>query len=276
MSTEPRLPELKETDATGRIAEIYDDIRYSLRVPMVNLIFRHMATIPGCLEWAWANIGPLYVSGKAVEAAAALMAEQRPPRLGVTAAEAAQAGADVAGVRGTCDAYGRANPANLLALKALDFIIDETRGGFARRKPMRGVPARAEKTEIAALPAMAALNTLPPETAALLEKLAHQMHGGDNGVIPSFYRHFAAWPKFLALLHRAQAPAMEDIFAAAEAMERAAHGMARVLYLDSPAVRTTAPSPETITALKDVIGRFPVNLCRMTLTAHALDAALAQ
>nr|NKB46120.1 hypothetical protein [Alphaproteobacteria bacterium] len=57
------LPEIKEGDAVGETAALYDDIRAVIGVPMVNLIFRHMATVPGCLLWAWGTVRPPYISG---------------------------------------------------------------------------------------------------------------------------------------------------------------------------------------------------------------------
>ena len=38
---------ISENDATGEIAEIYNDIRTALGNGVVNLIWRHLATIDG-------------------------------------------------------------------------------------------------------------------------------------------------------------------------------------------------------------------------------------
>jgi hypothetical protein len=42
---------ISEELATGATAEIFADIRHTLDVEMVNLIWRHLATIPGSLAW---------------------------------------------------------------------------------------------------------------------------------------------------------------------------------------------------------------------------------
>ena len=49
------LPEIREGDAPREIELIYADIRRSMRLPLVNLIYRHFATIPGVLPhiWGW-------------------------------------------------------------------------------------------------------------------------------------------------------------------------------------------------------------------------------
>ena len=57
------LSELPEDQATGAIAEIYDEIRRFSGVPYVSSLQRYLATMPGVLEWAWAAVRPALVSG---------------------------------------------------------------------------------------------------------------------------------------------------------------------------------------------------------------------
>ena len=54
---------IPEEDASGDIATLYADLRATLGVPFVNLIWRHLATIQGGLAWAWTLVKPLYVIG---------------------------------------------------------------------------------------------------------------------------------------------------------------------------------------------------------------------
>src|ERR1700761_3594543 len=65
MASQPQalLAELPEARATGRIAEIYDEIRRFSGVPYVSSLQRYLATLPGVLEWAWAALRPAMVSG---------------------------------------------------------------------------------------------------------------------------------------------------------------------------------------------------------------------
>ena len=58
------IPAIAEGDATGDIAILYEDLRVTLGVPFVNLIWRHLATIPGGLAWTWTLVKPLYASGE--------------------------------------------------------------------------------------------------------------------------------------------------------------------------------------------------------------------
>jgi len=75
------IPAISESEATGLIAEIYADIRSVYRVGVVNLIWRHLATIPGGLPWVWSTIRPLYVNGTVGREATALRAALSLPEL---------------------------------------------------------------------------------------------------------------------------------------------------------------------------------------------------
>ena len=57
------VPAIPEADATCEIAAIYGDIRETLGVPVVNLIWRHLATMPDALPWTWSVVRPIYASG---------------------------------------------------------------------------------------------------------------------------------------------------------------------------------------------------------------------
>jgi hypothetical protein len=58
------IPAISEGDAVGDVAALYEDLRVTLGVPFVNLIWRHLATIPGGLAWVWTLVKPLYVGGE--------------------------------------------------------------------------------------------------------------------------------------------------------------------------------------------------------------------
>jgi hypothetical protein len=48
-------------------ARIFSEIRETLNVDTVNLVWRHLATMPGALKWVWASLKPLY-QGPAIAA----------------------------------------------------------------------------------------------------------------------------------------------------------------------------------------------------------------
>src|ERR1700722_1131171 len=69
--TDP-VPAITEAAATGETGAIFADIRQVLGVDVVNLIWRHLATMEGALPWAWWALRPLYVDGSVIHEATAL------------------------------------------------------------------------------------------------------------------------------------------------------------------------------------------------------------
>ena len=57
------FPAIAEAAATGETAELFADIRATVGVRVVNLVWRHLATLDGALPWAWAAVKPLYLHG---------------------------------------------------------------------------------------------------------------------------------------------------------------------------------------------------------------------
>jgi hypothetical protein len=63
-----QLPEIREADAPPEIAAIYDDIRRAIGIPLVNLIYRHFAAMPGTLPWVW-HVARQPITSGTIEAA---------------------------------------------------------------------------------------------------------------------------------------------------------------------------------------------------------------
>jgi hypothetical protein len=192
------LAELPESSATGRLGEIYGDIRRLGGVPMVALIFRHLATRPGTLEWAWDAMGPAWRSGLLQEAAwrvardvrldpIARIASAALPPLGVGAS-------DVPALRAVLAAYNRANPENMLSVLCLARLL-------AGHREARALEPRAWTPPAAPGPLlpMVDVSHLSPEVSALMDVVAAPGPAGGPRVIQSLYRHIAQRPAFLAL-----------------------------------------------------------------------------
>src|SRR5206468_13048684 len=58
LSRKRRLPLVREADAAGRTLEIYQEIKTSLGVPRVNLIFQASGAHPQLLDLAWKSLQP--------------------------------------------------------------------------------------------------------------------------------------------------------------------------------------------------------------------------
>lgn len=276
------LTEIKESDATGETAALYDDIRAIIGVPMVNLIFRHMATVPGCLMWAWGITRPLYINGDIPRAAAALTAEVLPDHAADLRAPIAAAGlssSSVEAIDRVLDAYGRANPMNLIGLKVIDLALDS-----APQSPSTGPAPALTVSDLRAPDGLAELLPMadpaasPTRTREALNNLARQIHGGDTGVIPSLYRHFGEWPVFLENLEDTLSPTFADdsFEIAAQTMQRTGEAVALKLYETLPLPDMARPDASTTATLKGLISQFPPNICRMTVLATLLRRGLPE
>jgi len=204
------VPAITENEATGEVAELYADIRKTLGIPLVNLIWRNLATMPGALDWAWSSVKPLYASGQIQNEAIGLMeGQQLPamPRLPTASLRAVGVDAEAESViRGILDSYDRSNPLNLIALSTLLAILrNETADETARpaqREPQHPIDPK--------LPALVNLYEALDETAELVRAVNRLGARGRDHILVSMPRHLAHWPGFLALYWALIAPLDEN------------------------------------------------------------------
>ncbi len=193
------LAELSEREATGEMAAIYAEMKRLGGVPMVALIFRHLATIPGALEWTWAAIGPAWRAGTLQEAAWRIAREAPMAPLASISREALVAlGVDDAGldeIRVVVEAYNLANPENMLSILCVLRLL----GGARGVEPLAS-HAWTPPPAPGPLVPMTDVKTMPHEVAALLDLVAAPGDAGGPRVVQSLYRHFGHRPAFLALV----------------------------------------------------------------------------
>ncbi|MCH8845088.1 MAG: hypothetical protein IID61_19190 [SAR324 cluster bacterium] len=203
LSGDPVLA-ITEADATGDIAAIYTDIRATLGVPVVALIWRHLAVFPDGLPWAWESLKPLYASGAIAAEAAALRAGLEVPVLpGLSGPVLAAAGISIdALTRITLilRSYERSNTLNMIALGALLTRLEGITPTVGEPAP----PFKNEEPIEVELPSLLTLDAMAPSVRALVEDL--NRIGGHEEILASMYRHLAHWPAYLALIHVLIAP----------------------------------------------------------------------
>lgn len=185
------LPEIRELDAPLEIAEIYRDFRVSSGNPQVNLIFRHLATIPGFLVWAWDVLRPLYRSEYLAQAIARVIDAVDSDGRGFVAEGLPSVDAEA--IRNLLTAYNFGNAQNVIALKSLVVAMH-------REMPLRAIsaiPPHPVAPIAASVPQLPLLADLDDEQATLVKKIS-SVHGSANaGVVPSMYLHLALWPSAL-------------------------------------------------------------------------------
>ncbi|MDX2156833.1 MAG: hypothetical protein SFW09_10015 [Hyphomicrobiaceae bacterium] len=194
------ITELSEADATGRIAEIYAEVRQLYATPYVSAIHRHLATRPGVLEWAWEAVSPVFRDGSAQETGWRLAAEARLPSLPAIPNQALNvwgvAAEDFPAIRAACDSFTRAAPVNLM-FGGLVRALLAWEGGHAHGRqpePMGWIPPPM----LPPPPAMVDEAALAPQDRAVLNLF--RSGTGTTAFIPSLYRMLARWPALLAHL----------------------------------------------------------------------------
>jgi hypothetical protein len=261
------IPAIREEDAQGETATMFADLRASLGVPFVNLIWRNLATIPGGLAWTWTLVKPLYASQDLAAAAADLRGMVRLPDLEPVPGHAWDAAGLEAEARttilGLVAKYNHANSLNFLAmLVARSVLRGEGEGQDAPASAaVPAAPAPPEPT-----PRLLAMSELSPPVLRLVQDLDGFGRLGDNEAIASLYRHLAHWPPYLAMARTALLPLHRSGFLAAEqrrlieAGQRHAAGLvrhaARVPPLETEATGRALPVIEAFTRL--MIGRMIV------------------
>lgn len=197
------LAELNEADATGDVARIYADVRRQCAVPYVSALYRHLATRPGVLPWAWTAVSPALENGTAQEAgwrvAADLPLEPLPsiPRdaLRVWGVDASAEQA----VRNICDGFVRVAPVNMVFAGVLKrFIAGDKPSGksaSATWQPPADIPAPPPLVDPAKLDAA---------QRGILMRFATTASG--QPFVPGLYRMLAHWPGLLAHLSVVMAP----------------------------------------------------------------------
>ena len=260
-----------EADATGETAAIFADIRAVYGVSVVKLIWRHLATFPGALPWAWGAVRPLYVSGAIARQADTLRATRRLPATPAIPAEVfAAAGlteADLRQVGTVLDAYERTNPMALVALSVLEQQLDAPAGPAQDMAPVTGAHEAALR-----LPPLMTLDRMAPATAALVLRLNRIGAARPDPVLASMYRNLAWWPSYLALAWAVLAPhgKTPELAAAIQTMRAEARIRAAAIAQPPPA----ALPVEQRAAVAEAIDRFAGDaLCRMVVVCAMLRAA---
>ena len=273
------LPEIPFADATGDVRLIYDAISEALGVGLVNLVYRHLATRPGCLEWTWSVLGPSLQDGTLARHAERLIAmvggnaDAGHPGAAVSLGRLGFDSRDAASVLRTIDAYNRANPVNAVAFRLLRFAVDNDLAAPRFTSPPPAGP------RLDALLPMAAFDGLPRPTLDLLHRLATQTVGEDTPMIPSLFRHFTDWPELLnafSEIFRALGGSAERTAVVAQIMA-AAEECASTIFDDlAESGGTERLAPPLRTAVTETAENFVPAICNMIVIGGLLRRSLIE
>ena len=272
------LAEINADDATGDIKRIYGAIEAALGVRLVNLVYRHLATVPGALEWAWAVVGQPFQTGVIQEHSEVLVSlvtdvnhEQLAKRKG-SGLGSCLTSIEHSRVCNTLNAYNRANPMNVIGL--LVIALGLKAGRQARFHP----PEATISTTLPELLPLGRLEGLNPQITETLNTLASLTVDGETRIVPSLYRHFINWPVFLTQLVDWLEPLSTGgtIDKISMKVFVRANEIAKQVFSALPAVEPGSVSPdiETRHALIKTIEIFPPTICRMIVIGAILCDAL--
>jgi hypothetical protein len=270
------LSELSEDQARGDILQIYQEIRQLSAVPMVALIWRHLATLPGTLEWAWGFLGPAMRGGELQRIAWEIAEKTRIPRqpeIHVAALRAAGISEkDQRGITQTLDGYNRANPVNFVMVRCLSLHLAVT----TVANHSQAWPHWQPPPPPSALLPMIKPEAMSPTVHALAMLLTNR--GADaapSALLPSLYRHLANWPAFLGYASVLVPPEFEAIDAAAAQMRQQVDlACASLTSRLVPAADRLAPSGQQSAQLKGALEQFSIRIPEMVVIGNLLRAAL--
>lgn len=247
------FPEIHPLNAPPETLAIYADIRAVSGLQMVNLIWRHLATRPEVLAWAWAGVRPLIGSQEMIGARQRLIqAVELPAIAGVPKQAWAAAGVgdtETPEVRSMVGSYIRGNGTNMIALTALRLRLAGINHAAASLTPAP-LPAPT-----APLPPLPKIDTLEPQLAAGVRSLAQRHEGAQGGIIPSLYLELVRWPQLVDTLPSwlASLYAPAALGAARDSVIRAAEhealAMLPNLGAPPPAAQDVRPALEHFTRL---------------------------
>lgn len=270
------LAEIPESRATGDLARIYEEMRVYCAVPYVSTLQRHVATMPGCIEWMWAALRPGFAGGEMQETAWRLAGEIEVDPLPPLSDSALRLlGIDAGGLETLnhiCDMYARVSPCNLIFSDSARLLLTGSDGeGKGTAKANWAPPAMVPE-----LPPMPGPDTVGPDAAAVLTQLGSSL--GGQVMVPGLYRYFAIWPAYLAHAATELTPLLADerVRKAGEAMARRITRAAPELVAKLPPVPRDLrrPGPAETKAIIAALDMFKQTSPEMVIFATLLKRAL--
>jgi hypothetical protein len=255
---------LDEASATGQAAEIFADIRRTMRIPLVTSIWRGLAGMEDSLSRVWTLARPIYASGLPEHALARAIARTTLPRPEPLApTQLACLGLrerDLNDIRAILGAYNRSNGMNLVALAALVTPPSPEGANRAAATPVPSWPP---------LRPLLAREAIPDATWTMVRHVNAFGAPGIDSAVATLWRHLAHWPGFLALVYSAFAPLQSGgVLDAANAQ------MVAVALEEGSRMAALRPAQLEISQRAlDTIASYvksPTQVARMVTIGHAL------
>ena len=196
-----KFPQVDQDDASGELAEIYDDIRSTLRMPWVPFAIRVLSLFPAFVSTAWQMLKP-QISTVYAEKGADLVREASiipgppPPDPRPNLRAAARSDEEISKICQALDSLNYGNPKGLILITAWNEAWNDRAAG----SPANSLSAAEARLLPYGLPdGVEKLHLIDPDRAPLeVEELWRQAKDLFLYHAPaSDYRVLATWPDFL-------------------------------------------------------------------------------
>lgn len=266
-----RMPDVMPDAASERVARVYDDIQDTLRVPIVNLIFRTLANHPDYLEDAWARIRPTLRSRAFEQAADELRAEAllepAPDGGGVDW----DATGDLHRIRAFNDTIHYVLPKLLLTATLLHEMDFGPSPAAAAPSPGDASPVPPGPAEGTVKVEMVDADTDDPRLRALFDSVKER-HG--HPLVSSYYRGLGNWPDFLDAAWSRVEPRVRSASYDARGRDLVASARERVRTLPVHAGPAAGPDEARRAEIGEVLAAFRLRFIPDMLVDACLIKAL--
>lgn len=270
----PALSEISESVACGSVAALYADIRAVLGVDLVNLIYRHLATVPGGLEWAWANLSPHFQSGE-IDAQSELLRNDVHgafPSWSTDFIFSTSHPSDRTSATRLTQVYNLNNGRNIIAFCHL-LNEDKRLIPTASVNKPRTIFAQTQDTNpIPTIPSWEAISAVDRETVLRINRLGESQ---EPTIVASLYRHLALWPSVLGDIEQAlmRIDARGDIARAIAFTVESSRNIASTHPLTMP---VTAPDAVDTPLLARLRAFVNITLPKMVPIGLVIESALTR
>jgi len=184
---------INENEAKGKTAEIFEDIRNTMNIPLITSIWRGLASMDNSLEDIWLLTKPIYLSGSPELALTNMINNINLPTPSINNHFKDLKKSDLIHIENIVTAYNKSNGMNLMALSAL--VMSEY-------KPRVAITNISRKIIVPTFPKLRNKEEISPESWLKVRKI--NSLGSSQGLeshVATLWRHLSYWPEFLSVIY---------------------------------------------------------------------------